>query len=136
MIRPSKAVIAGAAVAGLLTGSFAMRAYAASTTSTKAGVAVQTMADAERASTDAKAKTNVKAKAAARPVTMAARLRTPARVKAGAPPNRRILAPYKLKLASLGLPGDRKQPWGGAASMSSGGNPRRNRGRPSPGTGV
>ena len=47
MIRPSKAVIAGAAVAGLLTGSFAMRAYAASTTSTKAGVAVQTMADAK-----------------------------------------------------------------------------------------
>ena len=48
MIRPSKAVIAGAAVAGLLTGSFAMRAYAASTTSTKAGVAVQTMADAAK----------------------------------------------------------------------------------------
>ena len=33
MIRPSKAVIAGAAVAGLMTGSFAIRAYAASTTS-------------------------------------------------------------------------------------------------------
>src|SRR5260370_25912729 len=48
MIRPYKAVIAGAAVAGLLTGSFAMRAYAASTTSTKAGVALQTMADAEK----------------------------------------------------------------------------------------
>jgi hypothetical protein len=48
MIRPSRAVIAGAAVAGLLTGSFAVRAYAASTTSTKAGVALQTMADAEK----------------------------------------------------------------------------------------
>ena len=29
MIKPSKAMIAGAAVAGLLTGSFAVRAYAA-----------------------------------------------------------------------------------------------------------
>jgi hypothetical protein len=48
MIRPSRAVIAGAAVAGLLTGSFAVRAYAASTSSTKAGVALQTMADAEK----------------------------------------------------------------------------------------
>jgi hypothetical protein len=49
MIRPSKAVIAGAAVAGLLTGSFAVRAYAASTTSNP-GVALhtQTMADAEK----------------------------------------------------------------------------------------
>ena len=112
MIRPSKAVIAGAAVAGLLTGSFAMRAYAASTTSTKAGVALQTMADAARASTDAKAKTNVKAKGAARPVIMAARLRTPARVKAGAPPNRRIRAPYKLKLASLALRERSKTTWG------------------------
>jgi hypothetical protein len=30
MIKPSKAMIAGAAVAGLLTGSFAVRAYTAS----------------------------------------------------------------------------------------------------------
>jgi hypothetical protein len=45
MIRPSKAVIAGAAVAGLLTGSFAVRAYAASTTTSHAGVALQTLAD-------------------------------------------------------------------------------------------
>jgi hypothetical protein len=49
MIRPSKAVIAGAAVAGLLTGSFAVRAYAASTMSPHAGVSLQTMADAEKA---------------------------------------------------------------------------------------
>jgi hypothetical protein len=47
MIKPSKAVIAGAAVAGLLTGSFAVRAYAAST-SGHVGVAIQTMADAEK----------------------------------------------------------------------------------------
>jgi hypothetical protein len=47
MIRPSKAVIAGAAVAGLLTGSVAVRAYAAST-SGNPGVSLQTMADAEK----------------------------------------------------------------------------------------
>ena len=47
-MKPSKAVIAGAAVAGLLTGSFAVRAYAAST-SGHAGVSLQTMADAEKA---------------------------------------------------------------------------------------
>jgi hypothetical protein len=47
MIKPSKAVIAGAAVAGLLTGSFAVRAYAAST-SGKAGVSLQTLADADK----------------------------------------------------------------------------------------
>jgi hypothetical protein len=46
-MKPSKAVIAGAAVAGLLTGSLAMRAYAASTSS-QAGVSLQTMADAEK----------------------------------------------------------------------------------------
>jgi len=48
MIRPSKAVITGAAVAGLLTGSFAVRAYAASTMTPNAGVSLQTMADAEK----------------------------------------------------------------------------------------
>jgi len=47
MIRPSKAIIAGAAVAGLLTGSVAVRAYAASTFSNP-GVSLQTMADAEK----------------------------------------------------------------------------------------
>jgi hypothetical protein len=35
MIKPSKAVVAGAAIAGLLTGSVAARAYAASTAPTK-----------------------------------------------------------------------------------------------------
>jgi hypothetical protein len=48
MIKPSKAVIAGAAVAGLLTGSFAVRSYAATTTAhSKAGVALQQMDDAK-----------------------------------------------------------------------------------------
>ena len=46
-MKPSKAVIAGAAVAGLLTGSLAVRAYAAST-SHNPGVSLQTMAEAEK----------------------------------------------------------------------------------------
>ncbi len=46
-MKPSKAVIASAAVAGLLTGSLAVRAYAASTPS-HAGVSLQAMADAEK----------------------------------------------------------------------------------------
>jgi hypothetical protein len=46
-MNPSKAVIAGAAVAGLLTGSFAARTYAAST-SHSPGVSLQTMADPEK----------------------------------------------------------------------------------------
>jgi hypothetical protein len=39
MIKPSKTVIAAAAVAGLLSGSFAVRAYAA-TAAGKAGVSL------------------------------------------------------------------------------------------------
>ena len=46
-MKPSKAVIAGAAVAGLLSGSLALRTYAASTPS-HAGVSLQTMAEAEK----------------------------------------------------------------------------------------
>ena len=46
-MKPSKAVIAGAAVAGLLSGSLAVRTYAASTPS-HAGVSLQTMAAAEK----------------------------------------------------------------------------------------
>ena len=46
-MKPSKAVIAGAAVAGLLSGSLAVRTYAASTPS-HAGVSLQTMAGAEK----------------------------------------------------------------------------------------
>ena len=40
-------MIAGAAIAGLLTGSFVVRAYAANTGS-KAGVSLQTVADAQK----------------------------------------------------------------------------------------
>ena len=46
-MKPSKALIAGAAVAGLLSGSLAVRTYAASTPS-HAGVSLQTMAGAEK----------------------------------------------------------------------------------------
>jgi hypothetical protein len=46
-MKPSKAVIAGAAVAGLLSGSLTVRAHVASTPS-HAGVSLQTMADAEK----------------------------------------------------------------------------------------
>ena len=46
-MKPSKAVIAGAAVAGLLSGSLAVRTYAASTPS-HVGVSLQTMAEAEK----------------------------------------------------------------------------------------
>ena len=46
-MKPSKTVIAGAAIAGLLSGSIAARAYAAST-SHSPGVSLQTMADTEK----------------------------------------------------------------------------------------
>jgi hypothetical protein len=58
-MKPSKAVIAGAAVAGLITGSFAVRAYAAST-SGHAGVSLQTMADAEKGKHSCKGKNDCK----------------------------------------------------------------------------
>jgi len=62
MIRPSKAVITGAAVAGLLTGSFAVRSYATSTVTPHAGVALQaqTLADAEKGTHDCKGKNECK----------------------------------------------------------------------------
>ena len=47
-MKPSKAVITGAAVAGLLTGSLTMRTYAASTLHNP-GASLQTMADAGKA---------------------------------------------------------------------------------------
>jgi hypothetical protein len=46
-MKPSKAVITGAAIAGLITGSLAVRAYAASTAD-HAGVSSQTLAEAEK----------------------------------------------------------------------------------------
>jgi hypothetical protein len=48
MIHPSKAVIAGAAVTGLLTGSLAVRAYAA-TAAPQAGVALHSLAQDDAA---------------------------------------------------------------------------------------
>jgi hypothetical protein len=48
MIKPSKAAITGAAMAGLLTGSMAVRAYAASVTAPP-GVTLHTLADDQTA---------------------------------------------------------------------------------------
>jgi hypothetical protein len=61
-MKPAEAVIAGAAVAGLLTGSFAVRAYAASTSGQAghAGVSLQTMADAEKGKHACKGKNDCK----------------------------------------------------------------------------
>jgi hypothetical protein len=47
MIKPSKAVIAGAAIAGLMTGSLAVRSYAVSVQG-KAGTPAQTLDDAQK----------------------------------------------------------------------------------------
>ena len=47
MMKPSKAVIAGAAIAGLLTGASAVRTYAASI-SHNAGISLRTMDDAQK----------------------------------------------------------------------------------------
>jgi hypothetical protein len=85
MIRPSKAVIAGAAVAGLLTGSVAVRAYAAST-SGNPGVSLQTMADAEKGKHACKGQNDCKGQGDVRPVTMDAKARTPAKAREAARP--------------------------------------------------
>ena len=84
MIRPSKAVIAGAAVAGLLTGSFAVRAYAASTLRILASPSKPWLMP-KRVNTRAKAKTIVRAKAVARPATLVAKARTLAKAREVAP---------------------------------------------------
>ena len=85
MIKPLKVVIAGAAVAGLLAGSMAVRTYAANA-STKAGTALQTVADDEKESIPVKGKTSAKAKAGTRAATTVARAKTLAKAKAVAPP--------------------------------------------------
>jgi hypothetical protein len=46
-MNPSKSMIAGAAIAGLLSGSFAVQAYASSIQD-KAGVSIRTLADSEK----------------------------------------------------------------------------------------
>jgi hypothetical protein len=85
MIKSSKAVIAGAAVAGLLAGSMAVRTYAASA-STKAGAHSEARQTMKRESILVEGKTNVRAKADARVATTVARAKTPAKAKAVAPP--------------------------------------------------
>ena len=47
LIKPSKAVIAGAAIAGLMTGSLAVRSYATSVPG-KAGIRIQTLDDSQK----------------------------------------------------------------------------------------
>ncbi|MGA8657796.1 MAG: hypothetical protein WB586_16750 [Chthoniobacterales bacterium] len=59
MIKPSKAVIAGAAIAGLMTGSLAVRSYAASTQG-KAGIPAQTLDDAQKGKHSCKGKNECK----------------------------------------------------------------------------
>ena len=59
MIKPSKAVIAGAAIAGLLTGSLAVRSYAASVQG-KAGTPAQTLDDAQKGKHSCKGKNECK----------------------------------------------------------------------------
>src|SRR5580692_8070375 len=57
-MKPSKAVIAGAAIAGLLTGSFGVGAFQANTK--KAGGALQTMGDTEKGKHGCKGKNKCK----------------------------------------------------------------------------
>ena len=59
MIKPSKAVIAGAAIAGLMTGSLAVRSYAASVQG-KAGTPAQTLDDAQKGKHSCKGKNECK----------------------------------------------------------------------------
>ena len=99
MIRPSKAVIAGAAVAGLLTGSFAVRAYAASTMTTMPVSRCRPWQMPKKVNMGAKARTNVKGRAAVRPVTMAARRRTPAKAREVALPKGNSGSPAKTLVA-------------------------------------
>ena len=91
-MKPSKAVMAGAAVAGLLTGSFAVRAYAASVSGV-AGSCLHNLVDLEKGQHVAKVRTIVKDRAVAIPVITAAKARADARLpkaaaraKTAAPP--------------------------------------------------
>jgi hypothetical protein len=59
MIKPPKLAIAGAAVAGLLAGSMAVRTYAAST-SANAGTSLQTIANDEKGTHSCKGKNSCK----------------------------------------------------------------------------
>ena len=83
MIR-SKAVIAGAAVAGLLTGPVAVRAYAASTLSNP-GVSLQTMADAEKGKHACKGQNDCKGQGGCKTSDPVAKARTLAKAREAAP---------------------------------------------------
>src|SRR6476660_7587105 len=85
MIKPSKAMIAGAAVAGLLTGSFAVRAYAAST-SGHAGVSLRTMADAEKGKHACKGQNECKGQGGCKTSDAGCKGRTPAKARVVAQP--------------------------------------------------
>ncbi|MFY9988270.1 MAG: hypothetical protein WAK31_26180 [Chthoniobacterales bacterium] len=58
-MKPSKAMIAGAAVAGLLTGSLAVQTYAASVQG-KAGTSVRTLADSDKGTHSCKGQNSCK----------------------------------------------------------------------------
>jgi hypothetical protein len=58
-MKPSKAVVTGAAIAGLITGSLAVQAYAASTAD-HAGVSSRTLAEAEKGKHSCKGKNECK----------------------------------------------------------------------------
>ena len=84
-MKPSKSMIAGAAIAGLLSGSFAVQAYANSI-QTKAGVSIRTLADSEKGKHSCKGQNSCKGQGDAKPAITDVKGRTPAREKADAPP--------------------------------------------------
>ena len=100
MKRSTRALVAGAAFAGLMTGAVA-RTYASQqpTTATK-GTSLTSWGQLDdsgtRASTTAKARTPVRARAVARPGTMAAKARTPAKARAVATSTSRASQPTRV----------------------------------------
>ena len=85
MIKPSKTIIAGAAVAGLLTGSFAVRSYASAFGVGKAPPS-RCKTRNKKVNTHVRDKIHVRVRADAKPVTTAAKVKTPARARAVVPP--------------------------------------------------
>jgi hypothetical protein len=89
MIKPPKVVIAGAAVAGLLAGSMAVRPMPPALR--KRVLHSKPWQTMRRESIPVKGKTIVRARAAARPATRVVRAKTLAKAKAVAPPTEAIL---------------------------------------------
>jgi hypothetical protein len=85
MIKPPKVVIAGAAVAGLLAGSMAVRTYAAST-SAKAGTSLQTVADDEKGKHSCKGKNECKGQGGCKSGDSSCKGKNLAKGRAVAPP--------------------------------------------------